>query len=100
LNDNANVLHPCVNGLTDGALPRWHRRGIETAMTNRRESRMDTIVKSVVTAALAIVIAWPLLFWGEPALPDGEIVRRPQHALTWAVGWSLDQQAAEYLVAW
>jgi len=26
---------------------------------------MDTIVKSVVTGALAIAIAWPLLFWSQ-----------------------------------
>jgi hypothetical protein len=26
---------------------------------------MDTLVKSVVTGALAIAIAWPLLFWSQ-----------------------------------
>jgi len=31
---------------------------------------MHTMVKAVWTAAIVIVLAWPLLFWGKPALPD------------------------------
>ena len=27
---------------------------------------MNTMIKLGVTAALAVVIAWPLLFWGKP----------------------------------
>jgi hypothetical protein len=28
---------------------------------------MNTIIKAVLTAACIVALAWPLLFWGEPA---------------------------------
>jgi len=38
---------------------------------------MDTIVKSVVTAAVAIGIAWPLLFWSQIESSDSHQFSRP-----------------------
>ena len=62
---------------------------------------MDTIVKSVVTAAVAVAIAWPLLFWGEAALPEGDMIRQPSsHLLTWVDFRTFDQDVAEFLGAW
>jgi hypothetical protein len=62
---------------------------------------MDTIVKSTVTAAVAIAIAWPLLFWGHPAQPDDGFLRRPSpHAFARIQLQSFDQQIAEFLGAW
>ena len=31
---------------------------------------MNTMIKLGMTAALVVVVAWPLLFWGKPALPE------------------------------
>jgi hypothetical protein len=31
---------------------------------------MNMMIKLGMTAAVAVVIAWPLLFWGKPALPE------------------------------
>lgn len=39
---------------------------------------MQTVIKLAVTAAFAAAIAWPLLFWGKPALPEhGVSAMRP-----------------------
>ena len=35
-----------------------------------KEANMHTMIKAAWTAAIVIVVAWPLLFWGRPALPD------------------------------
>jgi hypothetical protein len=41
---------------------------------------MNTWIKAVLTAACVIAIAWPLLFWGKPALPENDnyLDRQPQ----------------------
>jgi hypothetical protein len=31
---------------------------------------MHTIVKVALTVVAIVAIAWPILFWGEPALPE------------------------------
>lgn len=31
---------------------------------------MNTIIKATLTAACIVVLVWPLLFWGKPALPE------------------------------
>jgi hypothetical protein len=31
---------------------------------------MNMMIKLGMTAAVAVVLAWPLLFWGKPALPE------------------------------
>ena len=31
---------------------------------------MHTIIKATLTAACIVVLVWPLLFWGKPALPE------------------------------
>ena len=31
---------------------------------------MHTIIKAGLTAAFVAALAWPLLFWGKPALPE------------------------------
>jgi hypothetical protein len=31
---------------------------------------MHTVIKTAWTAVIVIVVAWPLLFWGKPALPE------------------------------
>ena len=31
---------------------------------------MRTLIKVVWTVAFLTVVAWPLLFWGKPALPE------------------------------
>ena len=33
---------------------------------------MHTMIKAAWTAAIVIVVAWPLLFWGKPALPESK----------------------------
>ena len=31
---------------------------------------MHTIIKVALTVVAVVAIAWPILFWGEPALPE------------------------------
>ena len=39
---------------------------------------MNTIIKLVLTLAFVTAIAWPLLFWGKPALTEhGSVAVRP-----------------------
>jgi hypothetical protein len=33
---------------------------------------MPTLIKAAWTAATVIIVVWPLLFWGKPALPDSQ----------------------------
>jgi hypothetical protein len=35
---------------------------------------MQTLIKAGWTIAIVIALAWPLLFWGKPALPDNDHV--------------------------
>jgi hypothetical protein len=35
-----------------------------------KEDNMHPILRVVLTALLVVVLAWPLLFWGKPALSD------------------------------
>jgi hypothetical protein len=35
---------------------------------------MQTWIKAVLTAICAMALAWPLLFWGKPALPESRDV--------------------------
>ena len=35
-----------------------------------KEANTHTMIKAAWTAVIVIVVAWPLLFWGKPALPD------------------------------
>jgi hypothetical protein len=37
---------------------------------------MQTAIKIVLTAACVVVLAWPLLFWGKPALPGDDVMQR------------------------
>jgi len=37
-----------------------------------KEANTHIMIKAAWTAAIVIVVAWPLLFWGKPALPDFE----------------------------
>ena len=44
---------------------------------------MHTWIKAVLTAVCAMALAWPLLFWGKPALPesrDAYFTRQPSPA--------------------
>ena len=49
---------------------------------------MATLIKAVLTAAAIVAIAWPLIFWGNPATPqvkasqDIEQQPWPQHPYT------------------
>ena len=36
---------------------------------------MATLIKAVLTAAAIIAIAWPLIFWGNPATPEAKEVQ-------------------------
>jgi hypothetical protein len=62
---------------------------------------MDTIVKSVVTGAVVIAIAWPLLFWS--GIDNGDSNRVSRHALLTSsfevVFPTLDQDVAQLLIA-
>jgi hypothetical protein len=56
---------------------------------------MNTIIKAVLTAACIVALAWPLLFWGEPAQSESgdrhrrDVVRTtpfvfaPQDLIVW-----------------
>jgi hypothetical protein len=37
---------------------------------------MPTAIKVILTALCVVALAWPLLFWGEPALPEDGVVKR------------------------
>ena len=62
---------------------------------------MDTIVKSVVTGALAIAIAWPLLFWSQ--LEDTSPYQLARSSLAPALlgtaFTTFDEEVAQSLVA-
>jgi hypothetical protein len=42
----------------------------ELGLPPNEEDNMHPILRIVLTALLAIALAWPLLFWGKPALSD------------------------------
>jgi hypothetical protein len=54
-----------VNWLTP-ALLRWCNPRLADF---EREANTRTMIKAAWTAALVIVLVWPLLFWGKPASP-------------------------------
>ena len=62
---------------------------------------MDTIVKSVVTGALAIAIAWPLLFWSqvETRTPYGLSRSSPAASTLGAFLTTFDEEITQFLVA-
>jgi hypothetical protein len=37
---------------------------------------MPTAIKVILTALCVVALAWPLLFWGEPALPEDGVAER------------------------
>jgi hypothetical protein len=37
---------------------------------------MHTAIKVALTAACVVALAWPLLFWGQPALPEDGVTQR------------------------
>ena len=42
---------------------------------------MHPWIRAVLTAAMLIPLTWPLLFWGQPALPNHECVTGNQPTL-------------------
>jgi hypothetical protein len=48
---------------------------------------MPTAIKVILTALCIVALAWPLLFWGEPALPEDGVAQRerelPSHIMYW-----------------
>lgn len=46
---------------------------------------MRTAIKVILTAGCVIALAWPLLFWGHPALPEDHVTQRerelPSHIM-------------------
>jgi len=92
--ENARIR--CVTEFTYEPIQLRHGEFVDAP----EEERMDTIVKSVVTAAVAVAIAWPLLFWGEAALPEGDMIRQPSHLLTLVDFRTFDRDVAEFLGAW
>ena len=61
---------------------------------------MDTIIKSVVTGALAIAIAWPLLFWSQVEARTPYGLSRSSPATTpGAFLTTFDEEVAQFLVA-
>ena len=61
---------------------------------------MDTIVKSVVTAAVVIAIAWPLLFWSHIDGGVSDRFSRPGLlAPSFGVFTRLDQDGTDLLFA-
>ena len=39
---------------------------------------MPTLIRTAWTVAVVIALAWPLLFWGKPALPDSQRIENVQ----------------------
>jgi hypothetical protein len=48
----------------------------QIAKNCEEEARMRALIKVGWTIAIGIALAWPLLFWGKPALPDNEHTER------------------------
>jgi hypothetical protein len=44
--------------------------------SNGREASMPTAMKIILTGICVVALAWPLLFWGEPALPEDGVYQR------------------------
>jgi hypothetical protein len=39
-------------------------------LADQEEASMDMFIRIALTAAIVVLVAWPLLFWGKPALPN------------------------------
>lgn len=37
---------------------------------------MHTAIKVLLTGVCVVVLSWPLLFWGKPALPEDGVTQR------------------------
>jgi hypothetical protein len=61
---------------------------------------MDTIIKVILTAAVLVLVGWPLMFWGNPAAPAREILRESAHVLRWAPFRGLEPDMGYSLTAW
>jgi len=49
---------------------------------------MHTAIKVVLTAACVVALAWPLLFWGHPALPEDGVTQRERELPSHVMGWN------------
>jgi hypothetical protein len=47
---------------------------------------MHTAIKVVLTAACVVALAWPLLFWGQPALPEDGVTQRERELPSNVIG--------------
>jgi hypothetical protein len=46
---------------------------------------MYTLLKLIITAAVVLTIAWPMAFWGEPAVQDQAQARPIVHKAPFAL---------------
>ena len=47
---------------------------------------MHTAIKVALTGACVLVLAWPLLFWGKPALPGDGIMQQERELPSHIIG--------------
>src|SRR5262245_54908506 len=82
----------CVRPLTPPANPPEPDSGSRLPDNKGREVFMHTAIKIVLTGACVVALAWPLLFWGHPALPEDGVLKRERelhshvygrHELAW-----------------
>ena len=47
---------------------------------------MHAAIKVILTGVCVVVLAWPLLFWGKPALPEGGVTERERELPSNVIG--------------
>lgn len=61
---------------------------------------MHTVIKVILTAAMLVLVAWPMMFWGNPAAPAREILRESAHVLRWAPYPTFEPDMGFSLAVW
>jgi hypothetical protein len=83
-----NLFAMDVTPFTSGRVPpapSWAQATNVFSVAGR--SAMPTAIKLVLTGLCVVVLSWPLLFWGKPALPEDGVMQRERALPSNVIGW-------------